>query len=123
LGKYEEFYTKVAADENVTLIKGKVAKVEADPASGQIMVEAEDIYSGSKSQAKVDLVVLATGMEPSTATARVPADVSYDESGFVISERPGIYAAGCARRPLDVATSNRDATAAALKAIQSTVRR
>jgi quinone-modifying oxidoreductase subunit QmoA len=123
LGKYEEFYTKVAADENVTLIKGKVAKVEADPAGGQIMVEAEDIYSGSKSQAKVDLVVLATGMEPSTATARVPADVGYDESGFVIGEKPGIYAAGCARRPLDVATCNRDATAAALKAIQSTVRR
>jgi quinone-modifying oxidoreductase subunit QmoA len=97
LGKYEEFYTKVAADENVTLIKGKVAKVEADP-SGQIVVEAEDIYSGSKSQAKVDLVVLATGMEPSTATARVPTDVSYDESGFVVSEKPGIYAAGCAQR-------------------------
>jgi quinone-modifying oxidoreductase subunit QmoA len=53
----------------------------------------------------------------------VPADVSYDESGFVVGEKPGIYAAGCTRKPLDVATSNRDATAAALKAIQSTVRR
>jgi len=123
LGKYEEFYTKVAAEDNVTLIKGKVAKVEADPASGKILVEAEDIYGGGKSQAKVDLVVLATGMEPSTATAKVPADVGYDESGFVVSEKPGIYAAGCTRKPLDVATANRDATAAALKAIQSTVRR
>ena len=41
----------------------------------------------------------------------------------IVSAKPGIYAAGCARRPLDVATSNRDATAAALKTIQSTVRR
>jgi quinone-modifying oxidoreductase subunit QmoA len=123
LGKYEEFYTKVADDENVTLIKGKVAKVEADPASDKILVEAEDIYGGGKSQAKVDLVVLATGMEPSTAVDKVPTDVAYDESGFVVSEKPGIYAAGCTRKPLDVATSNRDATAAALKAIQSTVRR
>jgi quinone-modifying oxidoreductase subunit QmoA len=49
--------------------------------------------------------------------------LAYDESGFVVSEKPGIYAAGCTRKPLDVATSNRDATAAALKAIQSTVRR
>ena len=106
LGKYEEFYTKVAAEDNVTLIKGKVAKVEADPASD-----------------KVDLVVLATRMEPSTATDKVPTDVAYDESGFVISGKPGIYAAGCTRKPLDVATANRDATAAALKAIQSTVRR
>jgi len=123
LGKYEEFYTKVAAEDNVTLIKGKVAKVEADPASDKILVEAEDIYAGSKSQAKVDLVVLATGMEPSTATKKVPTDVAYDDSGFFISGKPGIYAAGCTRKPLDVATANRDATAAALKAIQSTVRR
>ena len=123
LGKYEDFYTTVAADDNVTLIKGKVAKVEADPAGDKILVEAEDIYSGSKSQAKVDLVVLATGMEPSTATEKLPTDVAYDESGFVISEKPGVYAAGCTRKPLDVATANRDATAAALKAIQSTVRR
>lgn len=123
LGKYEDFYTTVAADDSVTLIKGKVAKVEADPAGDKILVEAEDIYSGSKSQAKVDLVVLATGMEPSTATDKLPTDVAYDESGFVISEKPGVYAAGCTRKPLDVATANRDATAAALKAIQSTVRR
>jgi quinone-modifying oxidoreductase subunit QmoA len=123
LGKYEEFFTKVAADENVTLIKGKVAKVEQDPASGQILVEAEDIYSGSKSQARVDLVVLATGMEPSTATDKVPTDLAYDENGFIVAEKPGIYAAGCTRKPLDVATANRDATAAALKAIQSTLRR
>jgi quinone-modifying oxidoreductase subunit QmoA len=123
LGKYEEFYTKVAADENVTLIKGKVAKVEQDPASGQIVVEAEDIYGGAKSQAKADLVVLATGMEPSTATDKLPANVAYDESGFIVSEKPGICAAGCVRKPLDVATANRDATGAALKAIQSTVRR
>ena len=86
-------------------------------------MEAEDIYSGSKSKAKVDLVVLATGMEPSTATNKLPIDAAYDESGFVVSGKPGIYAAGCTRKPLDVATANRDATAAALKAIQSTVRR
>ena len=95
----------------------------SDPASDKILVEAEDIYAGSKSQAKVDLVVLATGMEPSTATKKVPTDVAYDDSGFIVSGKPGIYAAGCTRKPLDVATANRDATAAALKAIQSTVRR
>jgi quinone-modifying oxidoreductase subunit QmoA len=125
LGRYEDFYTRVAGDENVTLIKGKVAKVEEDPATGQVIVEAEDIYGGSKSRAQVDLVVLATGMEPSTASDKVPADVAYDENGFIISDskKPGIYSAGCVKKPMDVATSNRDATAAALKAIQSTVRR
>ncbi len=125
LGRYEDFYTKVAADQNVTLIKGKVAKVTEDPGSGDVIVEAEDIYGGGKSRAQVDLVVLATGMEPTTASEKVPADVRYDESGFLITEqgKPGIYAAGCVRKPIDVATANRDATAAALRAIQSTVRR
>lgn len=125
LGRYEDFYTKVAADQNVALIKGKVAKVTEDPASGDVIVEAEDIYGGGKSRVQVDLLVLATGMEPTTATEKVPGDVRYDESGFLMADqgKPGIYAAGCVRKPLDVATANRDATAAALKGMQSTVRR
>jgi quinone-modifying oxidoreductase subunit QmoA len=125
LGRYEDFYIKVAADQNVTLVKGKVAKVTEDPATGDVIVEAEDIYGSGKSRVQVDLLVLATGMEPTTATEKVPGDVRYDESGFVLAEqsKAGIYAAGCARKPLDVATANRDATAAALKAMQSTVRR
>jgi quinone-modifying oxidoreductase subunit QmoA len=125
LGRYEDFYTKVAADQNVALIKGKVAKVTEDPATGDVIVEAEDIYRGGKSRVQVDLLVLATGMEPTTATEKVPGDVRYDESGFLVADqgKPGIYAVGCVRKPLDVATANRDATAAALKGMQSTVRR
>jgi len=125
LGRYEDFYTKVAADQNVTLVKGKVAKVTEDLATGDVIVEAEDIYGSGKIRVQVDLLVLATGMEPTTATEKVPGDVRYDESGFVLADqsKAGIYAAGCARKPLDVATANRDATAAALKAMQSTVRR
>jgi quinone-modifying oxidoreductase subunit QmoA len=125
LGRYEDFYIKVAADQSITLVKGKVAKVTEDPATGDVIVEAEDIYGSGKSRVQVDLLVLATGMEPTTATEKVPGDVRYDESGFVLADqsKAGIYAAGCARKPLDVATANRDATAAALKAMQSTVRR
>ena len=124
-GRYEAFYTRVGGDENVKFIKGKVAKVEEDSTSGRVIVEAEDIYSGGKKRAQVDLVVLATGMHPTTAKDRVPADLRYDENGFIISDsqKPGIYAAGCVKKPLDVATANRDATAAALKAVQSTVKR
>ena len=71
------------------------------------------------------MVVLATGMVPATAEAKVPGDVMYDDNGFLLldDQKPGIYGAGCVRKPLDVASSVQDATAAALKAIQSTVRR
>jgi quinone-modifying oxidoreductase subunit QmoA len=125
LGRYEDFYTTVAEDENITLIKGKVAKVEGDPASGLVTVEAEDVFGGGKSRAQVDMVVLATGMQPTAAAGSLPADLECDENGFIIPElqKPGIYAAGCAKKPVDVANANRDATASALNAIQSTVRR
>ena len=125
LGKYEEFYTKIANDEKVFLIKGKVAEIVEDPETGTLTVTAEDQLSGKLTKETVDMVVLATGMVPSTAQDKVPADVSYDENGFIVLDdsKKGIYGAGCVKRPMDVASSVRDATAAALKAIQSTVRR
>jgi len=50
--------------------------------------------------------------------------VTYDENGFIVPDdnKRGIYGTGCVKRPMDVASSVQSATAAALKAIQSTVR-
>ncbi len=120
MGKLEDFYNRLKDDERVEFVKGKVAKVEEDAATQDPVVEAEDTLSGEKIRAQADMVVLATGMEPSTATERLPMDVAYDEFGFVVSDgsQKGIYAAGCAKRPVDVASSLQDATGAALKAIQ-----
>lgn len=115
-GKYEDFYANVQSDENVSLVKGKVAKVTEDPATGDVTVEAEDILPGTKSRVTADLVVLATGMVPTPVGSNIP--VTCDENGFVVSGK-GIYAAGVAKRPSDVAAANRDATGAALRAIQS----
>jgi quinone-modifying oxidoreductase subunit QmoA len=120
LGKLEDFYNKFKDDERVDFVKGKVAKIEEDAATQDPIVEVEDTLSGEKIRAQADMVVLATGMEPSTAAERLPMDVAYDEFGFVVSDgsQKGIYAAGCAKRPVDVACSLQDATGAALKAIQ-----
>jgi len=120
MGKFEDFYTKVQKDDKIQFVKGKVAKIEEDPASRDPIVEVEDTLSGEKIRAQADLVVLATGMVPSTSGERLPMDVAYDEFGFIVSDgaQKGIYAAGCARRPVDVASSLQDATGAALKAIQ-----
>ena len=73
----------------------------------------------------VDMVVLATGMQPNTLEARVPIEVPYDDYGFVATQnaKPGIYAAGCTRTPTGVSEAVQDGTAAALKAIQSIARR
>jgi quinone-modifying oxidoreductase subunit QmoA len=118
---YERFLNKVQEDEKVKLIKGKVAKVYEDKASGDIIVEAEDILAGGKIKVPVDMCVLATGMEPMISGLKLPSDIKINENGFAVigKDQKGIYAVGCAKDPVDVAKSVQGATGAALKAIQT----
>jgi quinone-modifying oxidoreductase subunit QmoA len=119
-GRYENFAQKVLADDGVRAVKGKVAEVEEDIRNGNVWVTAEDAISGNKMVENYDLVVLATGMQPSLSGQAVPFDLALDEEGFIIGgEEKGIYAAGCAKEPLDVMKSAQSATAAAMKAIQT----
>ncbi len=117
---YERFLNKVKDDENVSLVKGKVAKVSEDPETKDIIVEAEDILAGGKVKVKVDMCVLATGMDPTVNEVKLPSDISINENGFVVpgNGKQGIFAVGCAKNPADVAKSVQEATGAALKAIQ-----
>lgn len=123
--RYEKFYNKIKADENVFFIKGKVAEVSEDPASRNVTVVAEDTLNGEKVRQTVDMVVLATGMQPMAANATLPADLSMTEDGFIINDfdKGGMFAAGCANKPADVVSSNQNATGMALKAIQTLARK
>jgi heterodisulfide reductase subunit A-like polyferredoxin len=120
-GTYEFFQKKVLSDPHVTIMKGKVAKITLDSASGRLVVEAEDILSAEKMQLAVDLVVLASGMVPSLARGAPAGPVALDGDHFVLAAQngEGIFAAGCAKAPVDVATSVQDATAAAALAIET----
>jgi len=123
--RYEKFYNKIKEDPNVILIKGKVADVSEDPATRNITVVAENAVTGEKIHQTVGMAVLATGMQPTAANAKLSADLNMDDNGFVINdfEKGGMFAAGCANKPLDVISSNQNATGMALKAIQTLVKR
>jgi len=123
--RYEKFYKKIKEDENVFFIKGKVAEVSEDPASKNVTVVAENAVTGEKVRQTVDMVVLATGMQPTAANAKLPADLNYNEDGFIINdfEKGGMFGAGCANKPADVVSSNQNATGMALKAIQTLARK
>jgi quinone-modifying oxidoreductase subunit QmoA len=82
---------------------------------------AEDTIGGGKVKQEVDLAVLATGMQPTGKTSPIPG-IDYDDDGFV-KPKEGIIPCGCAKRPVDVVSSAQSATAAALKAYQTIVRR
>lgn len=116
---YERFLNKIKEDENVSLIKGKVAKVTEDPATKDIIVEVEDVFGGGKIKVTVDLCVLATGMFPTGAELKLPAEIKLDENGFVVlgKDEAGIYAVGCIKNPVGVAESVQEATGAVLRAI------
>jgi quinone-modifying oxidoreductase subunit QmoA len=117
-GKYEKFREKLMADENTHFIKGKVADII--PESDGVTVVAENAVTGEKVQQKVDLAVLATGMEPAIKSQAAGLGLDVDSNGFVVSNpATGMISAGCAKKAADVVTSAQSATAAALKAIQA----
>lgn len=120
-GRLEDFYAASQTDERLHLIKGKVAKITEDAATGSLTVEAEDTLSGECIHQPVDLVVLATGIVPSDTTGiHVEGGLRTDAHGFLTRAQgsDGLLVAGCATRPSDVATCVRDATGAVMKALQ-----
>jgi quinone-modifying oxidoreductase subunit QmoA len=123
--RYEKFYENIKKDPNVFFIKGKVAEVSEDKATGNITVVAENAVTGEKVQQAVEMVVLATGMQPTAAVNKLPGTVKTTPDGFILNDYVGggMFAAGCANKPADVVSSNQNATGMALKAIQTLVRR
>jgi quinone-modifying oxidoreductase subunit QmoA len=122
-GRLEDFSAATQEDEKLHLIKGKVARITESGADGGLVVEAENALTNESVNQPVDLVVLATGMVPAEPAVRIDLDggLVRDEHGFLTPEQPlpGVTGAGCAKRPLDVATCVRDATGAAMTALQS----
>jgi quinone-modifying oxidoreductase subunit QmoA len=123
-GRLEDFFAATQKDEKLSLVKGKVAKITEDAASGNLEIEAEDTLSGERVKQEVDLVVLATGLVPANGReGQIEGGLLTDEHGFLTGEqsRAGLLAAGCAKRPTDVATCVRDATGVAMQALHSCV--
>jgi len=120
-GKYEKFREKLMADPKTFFIKGKVADIIAEGDGGVTMV-AENAVTGDKIRQKVDLAILATGMEPAAKSMVPVSGVALDKNGFIVGDDKAICSAGCAKKASDVVTATQNATAAALKAIQASRR-
>ncbi len=125
IGSLEKYYQDMLDDANVSFVKGKVAAIGEEPGTGDLLLDVEDTLSGENLHEQFDMVVLATGMVPNTADVELPLELTYDPYGFIdgSTEVEGVYAAGCATRPCDVSRVTKEATAAALKAIQCLNRR
>lgn len=117
--RYQKFRDRVMQDDKIHTIKGKVAEAEQGE-HGNVILTVEDAVAGTKTREEFDMVVLATGMQPTLSEEQLPFDVSVDEDGFAVgNEEKGIFVAGCAKKPLDVMKSAQSGTGAAMKAIQT----
>jgi quinone-modifying oxidoreductase, subunit QmoA len=113
-GRNEDFLVKIQDNKNIELVKGKVGKIN-EIENNNLILEAEDILSGQKIKYEADMVVLATGIVPSD----INLNLNKDNNQFIKDEQiEGIIPVACSRKPMDVSASVKDATAAALKAIQ-----
>ena len=133
-GQAELFYRKVQEEERILFTKSSQVRLSQD-SGGNVLVDLQDTLIGGDLRLEVDMVVLATGMVPTTAGQEIlrlgykqGGELPVDKHGFAASNyicfpyetrRTGIYAAGCVREPMDAVASAEDATGAALKAIQS----
>jgi len=119
IDRFEDFYQTVKAKENVTFCKSKVANIITDK-EGNPICKGVDTEGYHRYENTHDLVVLATGMEPSVDADNFPVNIVINREGFIEPDpaNGGVFAAGSASDALDVNRAVQHATGAALKAIQ-----
>jgi len=80
--QYERFYASAQNDDGIFLTKGEIAGVAKED-DGGILVDVEETLLGEDIKVKADLVILATGMVPTTRvdSGPVPDDLSEVSTG------------------------------------------
>jgi heterodisulfide reductase subunit A len=125
--RYEEFVQRAVQEGRVLYLRGRVAKVFRQ--GDQLRVWGADTLVGRNVELGADLVVLAAGAIPSAGAAELGQRLraTTDGLGFFNEAHPklrpvesltaGIYLAGAAQAPKDIAETVSQAGAAAAKAL------
>jgi quinone-modifying oxidoreductase subunit QmoB len=74
-GQYEAFYKNVQENEGIFLTKGEVVRVDGLPGD-RVEIELSDTLFGENVTVQADLLVLATGMVPTTKVEEAPAEAA-----------------------------------------------
>jgi heterodisulfide reductase subunit A len=124
---YEAFYEKVR-DEDVEFIRyDQEISVEEDDAD--LVVKTVDLFTGKEVAARVDMVILSTGMEPQPDHGQVghKFGVSLSPDGFFLERHPklapvetatdGVFLAGACQSPKDIPDTVAQGSAAAASAL------
>ncbi|MCD4745014.1 MAG: CoB--CoM heterodisulfide reductase iron-sulfur subunit A family protein [Bacteroidales bacterium] len=125
---YEEFYNRIK-EEGVNVIRGKTAKIEEK--DGQLLLRTEDVINDRLIEQKVDMVVLAVGLEPREDTSEMAKMLGISTScdGWFLEANSicdlvgtytgGITIAGACQGPKDIPDTIAQASAAASHVLKS----
>ena len=125
---YEEFYERIK-NEGINIIRGRTASVEST--NGELIVRSEDVENGRLLEQKVEMVILAVGLEPNNdakelaAMLKIPVDKYgwmneiHKISNPVNTCKGGVAIAGLCQGPKDIPDTVAQASAAALRVLQS----
>lgn len=126
---YEEFYRR-NRKEGIQFIQGRPSQVTVDPESGRLFIDVEDIQLGQVLELDVDMVVLATAIEPPENADKIASTFGLGRTpdGWFAEAHPklrpvetasaGVLLAGCAQGPRDVPDTVAHAGAAAAEVVQ-----
>jgi heterodisulfide reductase subunit A len=121
---YEEFYDLTAREYGVNYIRGRVSEVFQDE-DKNIILRGEDTLLQRRVELKVDLLVLATGLEPRKDSDNIAHlfNVQKSADGFIMEAHPklrpvdtlteGVFIAGTVQGPKDIPDTVSQAKAAA----------
>ncbi|SHN51592.1 hydrogenase iron-sulfur subunit [Desulfovibrio litoralis] len=133
-GVHERFYKNAQNKPGIMMTKAEIVSINED--NSELLIEAKDTLIGTHISLAVDLIVLPTGIVPTTAKSAImnfdyrqgPAFPDLDlfngfaDSNYICfpyeTRRTGVYAAGCVRQPMTLDAAEEDAAGASLKAIQ-----
>ena len=129
---FDEFYQRVL-EEGTFFVRGKVAEV-TDAArlpgeEGKLIVQVEDTLAAMQRRIPVDMVILASGLEPRRDADSVAHQfgISCSSAGWFTEKHPkldpvatmteGVFIAGCVSGPKDIPASVAQGSAAAARVV------
>ena len=124
---YEEFVRRTIEEYGANYVRGRVSRIYPD--GDQLVVKGVDTLLGRAVEVRVDLVVLATAMQPQPDAKDLARKlgISTDQYNWFSEAHPklkpvevltdGIYLAGACQYPKDIPDTVAQASAAASKAI------
>jgi heterodisulfide reductase subunit A len=129
-GKGFEDLFKRSKAKGVRYIRGLPGQITEDPKTHELILTLENTMTGKLETHRVDMVVLALGMQPRKDMHEIQEMLSLQQTsdGFFMESHPklepvdaatrGIFFAGCSEGPKDIRESVTQASAAAARAMR-----